>query len=240
MPLTPAHAAAAWPLHRVFPRLPLAPLVVGTVAPDLEYFYRLAPSGGFGHTALGLLVFCLPVGLAVWLIFRTTVRPAVLGLLPPGLARAVGPDDAHPVAAAGAILIGALSHVAWDSFTHAGGWGVRHLPLLAETVSIAGLQLAWFKVLQHGSTVVGLTLVAVWARRWIGGRPAAARRYEPEAGRRAARIVATLLAIGTTSALLNGLRGMSEGVATTLGYAVVGGMASLVVALVAFGILEKA
>jgi Na+/melibiose symporter-like transporter len=84
-----------------------------------------------------------------------------------------------------------------------------------------------------------LTLVAAWAWRWIDGHPAVARRYEPEGGRRAARIVATLLVIGATGALLNGLRGRPEGVAASLGYAAVGGMVSLVVALVAFGILEK-
>jgi hypothetical protein len=185
------------------------------------------------------VVFCLPVGIVAWLIFRTTVRPALVGLLPPGLARAVRPDGAHPVTAAGAILIGAVSHVVWDSFTHAGGWSVRHLPQLAEPAGIPGLpHLAWYKVLQHGSTIAGLTLVAAWAWRWMDGQPVAARRYEPEGGRRAARIVTALLVIGVTGALLNSLRGRSEGVATSLGYAAVGGMVSLVVALVGFGILE--
>ena len=66
MPVTPAHAALALPLSRVAPALPLAPLVIGTLSPDFEYLLRLAPTGRFAHSLLGLVVFCVPVSLLAW------------------------------------------------------------------------------------------------------------------------------------------------------------------------------
>src|SRR5436190_16959079 len=142
MPLTPAHAAAAWPIVRLVPRLPISTVVIGALAPDFEYLVRLAPRGSFGHTPLGIALFCLPVSLVVGALFERLVRPALL--LP---AARVQPAL---LAAAGATL-GAVSHVAWDGFTHRGGWGVVMMPGLAG--SVGGV--AWYQVLQHASTLVG-------------------------------------------------------------------------------------
>src|SRR3954462_8835891 len=87
MPITPAHAAAAWPLHAAWRRLPLAALVIGTLSPDLEYVLRLEPRGKFGHSPAGLVVFCLPVTLLVWYVWRSLVRAALTPLLAPRLPR---------------------------------------------------------------------------------------------------------------------------------------------------------
>src|SRR5262249_32104455 len=91
MPVTPAHTVAAWPLHKWLPALPLSALGIGPMAPDSEYFLRLAPVTRVAHTPTGLLFFCVPVSIAVWFVFRRLVRPALVDLLPPGLARALGP-----------------------------------------------------------------------------------------------------------------------------------------------------
>ncbi|RHW25668.1 DUF4184 family protein [Nocardioides immobilis] len=59
-----------------------------------------------------------------------------------------------PVAAA----VGAATHVLWDSFTHPGRWGPRHIEWLrADHGALPGL-----KWVQYASGVVGLTIV-VWA-----------------------------------------------------------------------------
>ncbi|HEX8246031.1 MAG TPA: DUF4184 family protein, partial [Longimicrobium sp.] len=135
MPITPAHAAAAWPLHRAWRRLPLAALVIGTFSPDLEYVLRLEPRGKFGHSPLGLLVFCVPVTLAVWWAWRALVRPALVPLLPSGPRAALeSPSpgrrtDVLPLAVFAALL-GAATHVLWDGFTHDTGWAVAMFPAL--------------------------------------------------------------------------------------------------------------
>src|SRR4051812_17546859 len=118
MPLTPAHTAAAWPLTRLVRSLPLDALVVGTMVPDFEYLLELAPRGRFAHSPLGLLLFCLPVGVLTWTIYRHLVRPAILTLLPAGLRPGLMARHTNLAAVVVAILLGASSHAAWDSFTH--------------------------------------------------------------------------------------------------------------------------
>ncbi|MEZ5316129.1 MAG: DUF4184 family protein [Vicinamibacterales bacterium] len=75
MPLTPCHAAAAWPVRRMLPALPLAPLVVGMMSPDVEYLIRLAPAGRNFHTPLGIVVFCLPVSLLIVAVLDRWIVP---------------------------------------------------------------------------------------------------------------------------------------------------------------------
>jgi hypothetical protein len=238
MPLTPAHAAAALPLSRVRPRLPLAALVVGTMAPDFEYLLRLAPRGRFGHSPLGLIAFCLPAGLLVHLAYERVVRPALVGLLPPGVATAAGPERrAGLVAAALALLLGALSHVAWDGFTHDSGWAVARLPGLREQVAPAAIPgLRWYTLLQHASTLVGLAVVLAWGGRWLRRLPAGARRYAPAQGARSARTALALLSVAALAGLANGARALSASAPVLLGYAAVGAMSGLAVAAFAYGV----
>lgn len=185
MPLTPAHAAAALPVSRIAKPLPIPALIIGTMAPDFVYLLRLAPRGLFGHTLVGLFTFCLPVGFVAYVAYERIVRPAIVRLLPPGLQSSLMPAPRSLMSAAIAILIGAITHIVWDAFTHGYGWAVVRLPALREPVlaSIAP-RLRWFKVLQHGSTVVGSLVVVAWAAAWIAGnnpqrvaiRPASQRR----------------------------------------------------------------
>jgi hypothetical protein len=240
MPLTPAHTAAAWPLSRLLHSLPLDALVLGTWMPDFQYFLALAPRGRFAHSPLGLLVFCLPVGLLAWAIYRRIVRPAGLTLLPPGLRFGLIAKRTSLLSVIAAILLGAASHSVWDSFTHARGWAVHRIPALATAVHLAGVgDVRIFKILQHGSTVLGMAVVALWVGRWVGRHPVSARSYNTQSRQRALRIVAMLLAAGAAGAFINGLRGMSRGIAAGLGYAAVGGMAALAVAIVVFGLVVR-
>ena len=167
MPVTPAHAALALPLSRAAPALPLAPLVIGTLSPDFEYLLRLSPTGRFAHSLLGLVVFCVPVSLLAWGMWHAIVRPAFVRLLPPGMAARMSecargaPRSVSALAGLGALaaFLGALSHVAWDAFTHANGWAVAYLPVLRGEANL-GLPLGvrWYKTLQHAA--------ASWVWRW--------------------------------------------------------------------------
>ena len=65
------------------------------------------------------------------------------------------------------LMIGALTHVVWDAFTHAGMWGPRTLPWLNTSV----LQLELFRWLQLASSVAGLALIAWFLLRWWRSAP---------------------------------------------------------------------
>jgi hypothetical protein len=239
VPLTTAHAAAAWPVRVLWPSLPLAPLVIGTMSPDFEYLVRLAPGGRIFHDIPGIVFFCVPVSLAVWSLFERFVRPAWQRRLPSSLLpvidsspRRVPADTSSPtswLAAALAATVGAASHVFWDSFTHAADWGVRTFPVLLRPVlEIGGHSVAGYKLLQHGSTAVGSLAIAIWILTWWRRRPEGVRRAA-WAGRgpivRAAGAIGVVAAAG---AVLNGLAA-PPGISFGLGRAAVGAMDGVII-----------
>lgn len=159
MPYPFAHAAAAVPLHRLLGRhgVPSA-LVIGALTPDLWYFVPLAERA-HSHSAAGLVWFCLPIALAVYLAFHLLVKRSVIALLPDAAAtRAAryatrGLPAASWLAVALSSLAGAASHVLWDLATHG--------PDLLS------------RVLQHASTLLGTAFVGYWVWRKLRETPPA-------------------------------------------------------------------
>jgi hypothetical protein len=60
------------------------------------------------------------------------------------------------------ILIGAWTHIAWDSFTHGDGWMVRRMPALSAPVTFFSYTGELCHVLQYASSVFGLAVLAIW------------------------------------------------------------------------------
>lgn len=213
MPFTPAHVLAVVPLRSRRACLLLSPLAVGSMAPDFEYFLRQSQTPGIGHTLPGVALFCVPVGLAALWLFHRFLKHPLIALLPRRYHRAVAelaaPFPIRPVgrlaAICGAIALGALTHLAWDSITHAHGWTVAHIGALnASVVAIGKIDVRVYKVLQHASSVAGLGLLLFWSLRWLGARADPMVPPEP-ATARAVRVLALLLAAMIASGLLAGL-----------------------------------
>jgi hypothetical protein len=247
MPLTPAHAAAAWPIHATV-RLPIAALVIGTVSPDLEYLLRLAPRGQFGHTALGIAVFCVPVSLLVLAVFNQVLRPLLIHLLPREIARSLvaGTQGPKRITTSGvaltilAMVVGALSHVAWDGFTHQGGWAVVRFPVLTAMIPLPGGLGArpLYKLLQHASTIAGGLVLTIWVARVFLRVPAEARRFSPIQRTRGLTVLTAIAAAAAIGAL-NGLRAWGAGPARTLAFAAVGSMAAGCLGAVAIAVVLR-
>jgi hypothetical protein len=248
MPLTPAHAAMAWPISAAARRLPTAAVLVGTLSPDFEYLARLAPRGQFAHSLLGVVLFCVPISVAVWALFENVVRPALVSLLPRGVGDLLAQDAwsvrrsraREVVLGALGALLGALSHVAWDSFTHESGWTVARIPALVTTVGLPLVgELRWYKLLQHGSTVVGSLAVILWLARAVAGVPHHARRFASGQAARSLRAIATILCVSISGGLLNGLRAQGAGVPVVLGFVFVGAMLGLAIGMLGVAIAVR-
>ena len=174
MPFTFAHPAASVPFAKY--GLPLSALVVGSMAPDFPYFIHFSTSHQYGHTLPGLFLFCLPVGLGILLLFHSVLKLPLLSLLPAiHQARLVsvantfrfGPSRQFLLVIL-ALLLGAFTHIAWDSFTHADGWSVQHIPVLrSPVIQTSRGTLYIFKILQHGSTLLGAVLLVYWYFGWF-------------------------------------------------------------------------
>ena len=178
VPFTLAHAAAAYPFRRS--RLILSALIIGTFAPDLEFFLRFTPKGRFGHTVPGIFLFSLPVAFGVYCLFHAFVKEPLAALLPRVVRERIS-IGANPVSLRRpleliqvlvSILAGAATHVLWDSFTHAGYWPYRHLPFLAASFFLPFVgEVHGYKVLQEASTLAGCVAVAFWFRHWVRTAP---------------------------------------------------------------------
>ncbi|GGV18987.1 hypothetical protein GCM10010260_68500 [Streptomyces filipinensis] len=188
MPFTLSHAAAVLPaVHRDGTgRGPLVPavLVAGSFAPDMTFYAASVLPGGmeFGavtHSFTGVgtadvLISWALVGL--WLL----VREPLLALLPrarqgrPALLLGCAvPRKRVRVASVGwwyvSAVLGALTHVVWDAFTHHGRWGARLVPAIGRDHP-AGVPL--FTWLQYGSSAVAAAVIVVFSVRALRRAPA--------------------------------------------------------------------
>ena len=172
MPFTLSHAAAALPFRRT--RLMFSAVVVGCFAPDLMYFIRFGPRGRFGHTWPGLFLFDLPFGLLLLWLFHRYAKEPLWAWLPEAIRQRVrlgsrtlplkGARQSAIVLVS--ILLGAVTHILWDSFTHNLYWPYRHWPLLSYTVMLPVLgPTPYFKLFQHGSSVLGMVVLLIWLKR---------------------------------------------------------------------------
>lgn len=182
MPFTPTHMLAIVPIARVKRLgLPFSALLIGSMIPDLPLFARIGPGYGETHSAGGLLTACLPLGLGVYLLFQRLMKGPLYAVLPEGMQSrcrelmepGAGWGAWELARAAAAVVIGAATHVFWDGFTHRGMWGTAAFPSLNETaLTVGGRALPWYKVLQEGSSLVGLPWLGWLLAGWLSRRRA--------------------------------------------------------------------
>jgi len=173
MPFTLAHAAAALPLRRLLRGAADFPaLVIGCFIPDIPYFLPRPLCDINAHLLPGLILFGIPCGWAIYALWFGLLREPMAVLLPRRCAAlliaAGGRSTCAARAGAGtlSLLAGALSHVAWDAFTHRRGLIVHAWPTLAQPLLPLGDQtLPPYFLLQHGSTLVGMLCLALHVRR---------------------------------------------------------------------------
>ena len=168
MPFTISHAAAILPFARNLNRWRvLSAAVIGSMVPDFGLLLPWGASRLQTHSMLSLLTFCLPVGLLSYWLFEFIVKPTAREVLPDtAYLRSAGFAEADSIAsvrqwlkASVAILAGAVTHLAWDGFTHEGARGVRMFPMLYDPVEIGGHPLLAFQLAQHASSILGLAVV---------------------------------------------------------------------------------
>lgn len=201
MPFTFAHPAAVVPLRR---HAPLSALVIGSMVPDLGHLLALPLPRPFTHSLPGLPLFCVPVGLLLWLLFQSFFRRPLIALGPAGLSARLPTATPLPRTFAAlwpillGLLLGAITHLIWDRLTTI-EWRIELTrPLLSPLFVFFGHPLTGYQLLRHGSAVIGLGLLAFWLLRWWRQTPPSMRSATDlplSQGARGLIIVAGLLAV---------------------------------------------
>jgi len=209
MPFTLAHPAAVLPLRGVR-YLRTVPLIIGAMVPD-TYDYVPGKFRGYlhhAHSFQGSYTSCIVLGYALLTVLFVLRRPLTallsararwlcLNALAP-----FGRSRLEWVFAALAFLLGAWTHLLWDSFTHVEGGMVHRFAALNATVTIGAYRGPLYHVLQYVSSALGLAVVAVWYWR-LPAPPASPAT--PGAQRSNVGPVLTLVAVAAL--LIGGVKG---------------------------------
>ncbi len=224
MPFPLAHPAAVLPLRRYCPRfLSFPALVVGSMSPDLGYFF--AGTDSFSHSFLGSFGFSLPVGMLGLLLFYGLSSVAARHL-PVFHRRVIVPfSEDRPgsvVAIVVSLLLGSWTHLLLDSITHSNGWLALHLPILQTTIfTFHRHRIRICHLLWYGCSFLGMAWLFLAFRGWqeihVSGaihRPWSARLFE------AGVVASLLLPIEVAHHLLHGRGGLALAAAMSLAWAV--------------------
>ena len=177
MPFTLSHAAAALPFRRT--RLIMSALVVGCFAPDFEYFLPFGKHDKFGHTLAGIFIFDLPLSLVVLWLFNRFAREPLAACLPEGARERLDQTRVTPIHSFSrfamtvfSILVGIVTHIFWDAFTHGGSWVADRWHFLDTTASIPLFgPRYWYDILQYFSSAFGIFVILLWYVNWYRKTP---------------------------------------------------------------------
>jgi hypothetical protein len=168
VPFTVSHAVVAFAARRT--PLPVAAVAVGAMAPDAVLFVPALPPYTVAHSPFGIVTIDLVVALVTLALWWVLVRPAWTPVLPTPLRDRLPADWVRPPRlrwvdvplVVVACVLGSVTHVVWDAFTHPHGRAVAVLPVLRSAV--AGHPV--YAVVQDCSSVAGLVALGVAAVVW--------------------------------------------------------------------------
>ena len=213
MPFTLAHPAAAVPFARS--KLVLSALVIGSMAPDIQYFVRLTGQDRDAHKYPGILLITFPAAILMLVVFHALLKWPLISLMPRRL-QLLTVEPARrfrwwPLSRVALNLVslaaGIVTHIAWDAFTHTDGWIVNIWPTLRVPLFYVGRTgIPPFKIAQHMSAVLGGLLLLGWSWKWYRRATPSADRLPPTMPRAASlAVLGTCAIIAVSAGIMNAL-----------------------------------
>ena len=168
MPFTLAHPALVIPLSKSRYPLSLTGLIIGSMTPDVEFFIQMREVENIGHQWYGILFFDLPLAICLSFLFHNLFRNSFLDNLPnPYRRRFISSRTfnwnqyfiKNKFTVLLSIIIGLMSHLIWDGFTHHDGFAVEWITLLSQDIIIANTALPIYFALQVLFSIAGMIVV---------------------------------------------------------------------------------
>ncbi|MCV2484109.1 DUF4184 family protein [Flavobacterium sp. SH_e] len=171
MPFTFSHPAIILPLKYLSKSwFSTTALIIGSLTPDFEYFLRMKVKSDYSHTFAGIFWFDLPLALLLTFIFHNIIRNLLFRNLPSFIQNRVliFTDFNWNLyfkkkwfIVLISLIIGIVSHLFWDAFTHNHGYFVNEIAILRNTISVFGIEIPIWKIAQHSSTFIGSIIIII-------------------------------------------------------------------------------
>jgi hypothetical protein len=251
MPFTLAHPAAILPLGRALRgRAVASALVIGSMVPDVPNLFPALATRDAAHSFYGLFWFCLPTGLLAYVVFHLALARPLAGLLPRDIRARLAPFLEGPGRfaarslgfALASLLLGAVTHVIWDSFTHPGAPAVNLFQILREPwLRIGREDIVGHRVLQVLSTAFGLYALGVWGWRWWwagapGAVPASSVSIDPLRAATLGAMAGIAFGFALHASLGRSFSPSFDGLMATLHNGAIAGLEGMLLAILAFSV----
>ena len=169
MPFTPAHPAIVLPFLR-WRYVSATGLIVGTMSPDFEYFFKMSVDDAHGHTLMGIFYFDLPVTVLLAFVFHLCVKANLIDNAPYFIQKRfsqlrqfdfVNYFRNNVLVFVISAIAGAGLHVFWDSFTHGFGFFVQHITWLEDArFPFRGIHYPMWYAMQYICSYIGMAIIA--------------------------------------------------------------------------------
>lgn len=169
MPFTFSHPAIVLPFKNKY--LNFSGLILGSMAPDFIYFVLFSPSSNIGHEFLGFFFFYLPMCFLINYVFYKYIQKVLILSMPNFILnkyiyltklKNTLPSKKEKLKFAISCLIGMITHVFWDSFTHISGFFVNNMDFLRGSINVFNMSISIYKIIQHSSTIVGFLVIFIY------------------------------------------------------------------------------
>lgn len=160
MPFTFSHPGILLPFLKN-KKLSGTALIVGSMSPDFEYFFRMKIQSEISHTFLGIFLIDFPLGFIVMFVFHEIIKRPFIENLPHFLQNRVEElrkfnwlfyFKSNVFVVLISFFLGAFTHIIWDSMTHWDGFIVQHFYFF----NLEFFSIPFYKIAQHSSSVIGL------------------------------------------------------------------------------------
>lgn len=169
MPFTFSHPAIVLPFLKN-KNVSATALIIGSMSPDLEYFFRMKIQSENSHTFLGIFLIDFPLGFIVMMLFHEIIKKPLIENFPVFLQKRLNvlkklnwieylKNNLFTVMIS--FFLGAVSHIFWDSMTHWNGY-------LVERISFFNIEIytiPLYKIAQHLSSIIGLFFISFYIHK---------------------------------------------------------------------------
>lgn len=170
MPFTLAHPSILFPLRWINKKyISLTGLVIGSMAPDFEYFLFMNPAAYHSHSISGIFLFDLPITFLLAFLYHNVVKRPLLQRFPFFKDKYLLPDFNFSVYIKKnwlvfliSALIGIVSHLFWDAFCHAQGYFVIRNVYLNTEIKLGSFLVRRCYIVWYISSIIGLLMMLVY------------------------------------------------------------------------------